>query len=190
MRAILGHDDIGRCDVAVDNAVLVKLLHRLANLADKLYGRIRRKPPVLLYDVRKRIARHVIIDDNEPVGQLIRCLHAWQTVALTFAERRPHVALRQGRGNFLAYERAGAGDAHQFGDTGRPTGECALDMVGIVDAHRMHRLLVIHVSPFALLRRLIPESWSLNRPGAAWALPNGRVRRPWQCGRIHCVYTR
>ena len=76
MSAILSHDDIGRCDVAVDDAVLMQLLHCLANLADKLYGHIRRKPPVLLYDVRKRIARHVIIDDNEPVGQLIRCLHA------------------------------------------------------------------------------------------------------------------
>ena len=45
MRAILGHDDVGRRDVAVDNAVLVKLLHGFANLVDKLHGHIRRKRP-------------------------------------------------------------------------------------------------------------------------------------------------
>ena len=43
MRAIPSQDDIGRRDVAVDNAVLVKLLHGFANLVDKLHGHIRRK---------------------------------------------------------------------------------------------------------------------------------------------------
>ena len=94
MSAILSHDDIGRCDVTVDDAVLMQLLHRLANLADKLYGRIRRKPPVFLRNLRKRAARHVIVDDDEPVGQLVRRFHTRQTITLAGAERRPHIALR------------------------------------------------------------------------------------------------
>ena len=147
MRAILGHDDVGRRDVAVDNAVLVKLLHGFANLVDKLHGHIRCKPPVFLRNLRKRAARHVIVDDDEPVGQLVRRFHTRQTITLAGAERRPHIALRQGRGNLLAYERAVAVNAHQFGDAGRSASERTLDMVRIVDAHRMHRLLIVHVSP-------------------------------------------
>ena len=94
MRAIPSQDDIGRRDVAVDNAVLVKLLHGFANLVDKLYGHIRRKPPVFLHNLRKRAARHVIVDDDEPVGQLVRRFHTRQTITLAGAERRPHIALR------------------------------------------------------------------------------------------------
>ena len=40
-----------------------------ANLVDKLHGHIRCKPPVFLRNLRKRAARHVIVDDDEPVGQ-------------------------------------------------------------------------------------------------------------------------
>ncbi len=94
MRAIPSQDDIGRRDVAVDNAVLVKLLHGFANLVDKLHGHIRCKPPVFLHNLRKRAARHVIVDDDEPVGQLVRRFHARQTITLAGAERRPHIALR------------------------------------------------------------------------------------------------
>ena len=70
-----GHNIVGG-DVAVDDAVPVKLLRGFAKLDAERDGGLRRQRPIGFDNFGKRSTRHEVVDDNKVLGQFVGRLDA------------------------------------------------------------------------------------------------------------------
>ena len=157
MRAVSGHDDVLGRDVSVDNA---QLMHRSSGLAEvKPQGDnlALRQPPALGDQLPKALAGDKVINHHELVGHLVDILDVGKARAVAVQQRRPDATAHQPARHLLAHEGAGTFDGHQLGHAALATGEHALDVIHVIDAHGMHDLLVVQAQP------------SICRPGAARA---------------------
>lgn len=144
--AVIGDDDVRGRHVTVDDAVRVQFVDGLGELEDDAdrFGCV--QTSVLGHVSVERDAGHVIVDDHELVGKLVCRLDTGQAWRDAVGERRPETPTREAQGDLLAHERAGTVQRHEFGDTGRPVGERALDMVGVVQSHGVQGLRVVHTA--------------------------------------------
>ena len=129
------------------NAVRVQFADRLAQLTHHRDRNVQRHSATFRHHGFKRFAGHVIVDHHKAIRQLVGGFDARQTWAGTFTERRPDIAASKLKRDFLAYERPGSPDADQFGDASGAAGEHLVDMVGVIKAHGVHDLFVIHYFP-------------------------------------------
>ena len=104
-RRAAGEQDVLRLDVAVHDAVRVRVLERARHVAQHRHGRVRREPPVAAEPRAQRLA----LDERHRVVR--------QPVALPGGEHRHDVRVLQPRGDAdLAREPLGA---HPLGELGR-----------------------------------------------------------------------
>ena len=145
VRAVVGDDDVRGRHVAVDDAVRVEFDDRLAQLDGDGHRLGCGEPSMSGHVPFERDAGHVVVDDHEPVGQFVGRLDAGQARRRAVGERRPQTTSGEAQWDLLADERAGAVQCDEFGDAGRPVGEHAFDVVGVVQSHSVQGLRVVHM---------------------------------------------
>ena len=137
-----GHNIVGG-DVAVDDAVPVKLLRGLAKLDAERDGGLRRQRPIGFDNFGKRSARNEVVNDNKVLGQLIGRLDAGEAGRVAFGKCRPYIAAGKFLPNLFSHEGTGSVDCDEFGDAVFATREHLLDAIGVVEAHGVHELVVV-----------------------------------------------
>ena len=147
VRSVCGHDDVGRRDVAVDDARGVQGPSCLAYLSRQVERLRLTEPAFCLHETLEYLAGHVVVHDDEAIGQLVGCFHMGKTSAVAFGQDGPNASIGQLKGDFLAHERAGAANRHKLGGAVGFFGEHALDVVAVVYAHGVQDLFVGHAHP-------------------------------------------
>ena len=125
------------------DVVDVKLRYGLTDLANQFARPCTVQLAAALDELLQGLAGHVVVDDDELVGHLVRCLDVGETRAVYLGERRPDATAGTCGGDALAHEGASPVQGDKLGYATLPARENALHVVGVINAHCMHYLVVI-----------------------------------------------
>ena len=157
MGAVIRDDDIRRGQIAMEDAEPMQFLNGLADLLREVDGLALLQSAAFGDDLFQGGAGYVVEDDGHAVGQFVRGFDAGESRAGAAAQGRPNATLGQHGWDLLADERADAVDGDQFGDAAWAAGQDLFDVVGVVDAHRVHGPGVVHDSPLRIACAALPS---------------------------------
>lgn len=148
MGPVLGDDDVPGCDISVDHTELMERRRCRAQVERKAHGLPFGDPHFGINKHLERFAMHIFIDNRKLVGQLIGCRHLREPVARLrgCGKRSPDASFYQRKRNLLPDKRPRVLNRHQLGDAIGPPRQHPLDVIHIVDKHRVHHLLVVQSS--------------------------------------------
>jgi hypothetical protein len=121
----------------------MELRDGLADLANQVSGLCGVQLPATLDELLQGFAGNVVVDDDELVGHLVCCLDVGETRAVYLGKCRPNASTGARGGDALAHKGTRTVQGDELSYATLPTRENALHVVGVINAHCMHYLVVV-----------------------------------------------
>ena len=121
----------------------MQLRDGLADLANQLSGLCGVQLPATLDELLQGFAGNVVVDDDELIGHLVRCLDVGEARTVNLGECCPDASVGTRCGDTLAHEGARTVQGDKLGYASLPMCENTLHVVGVINAHCMHYLVVV-----------------------------------------------
>ena len=125
------------------NIVGMQLRDGLTDLAGQLPSPCGVQLSATLDELLQGFAGNVVVDDDELVGHLVRCLDVREARAVYLGKCRPNASTGARGGDALAHKGTRTVQGDELGYATLPTRENALHVVGVINAHCMHYLVVV-----------------------------------------------
>ena len=130
----------------MDNRKLMQGGNRFAQLADNPNRFRVTHGALMLHMPFQRFARDEVVHHHKLFGQLIGCSNMWQTLAGAFRKSRPNTATGNLGRDLLANKRTGSRNGNQFGYAAHTLRQYTLHLVGVIDMHGKHNLVIVQDS--------------------------------------------
>ena len=121
----------------------MQLRDGLADLANQMPGLCGVQLPATLDELLQGFAGNVVVDDDELIGHLVRCLDVGRGAHSQSRGALPRRLVGTRCGDTLAHEGARTVQGDKLGYASLPMCENTLHVVGVINAHCMHYLVVV-----------------------------------------------